>query len=108
MGTYDILTDGEREGQVKCWDNHLILYDIGDDVPTLDGKTSYSIVLREGGYAWIHNNIFLGIEDKPFRDFPIADKYGDWQTTESAMEFYNSASDPFSIVNFEVQKSDCE
>lgn len=108
MGLYDVLVDKGRSAQVKCWESELDTYNIGDEVPALDGRRSYNIVLREGGYAQVVDGTFLGIFEEPLKGYPIADKYGDWHSTDSAKEFYASYSDPLSIASLLAQAEEEE
>lgn len=75
MGVYDSLPGGQ---QVKCWWCDMRLVKIGDAVPELDCERSYSIALREGGYANVLDCTLVSIADTQECDFdPVFDKYGD-------------------------------
>ena len=74
MGCYDTMLAGNKDGQVKLWDNTMREFKIGDSVPSED--RSFSIVMREGGYCNITNGIFVSWTDKPEHPL-IFDKYGE-------------------------------
>jgi len=72
MGVYDVLPGGQ---QVKCWASELEIVEFGDGVMSIDGEETYSIALREGGYANIEKCILMSITKKPEFE-PLLDKYG--------------------------------
>ena len=72
MGVYDILPDGQ---QVKCWERLMREVNYGGKVPSVAGEATYSIALREGGYANIVNCKFISITDKPISP-NVFDKWG--------------------------------
>lgn len=74
MGMYDELPNG---AQVKCWWNELRRVKRGDEVPALDGLTTYQIALIEGDYAQVQDGRFLRISKSPRHRTPIYDKWGD-------------------------------
>jgi len=72
MGAYEMLPNGQ---QVKCWWCEMRGLNFGDTVPEIDNQTSYSIALREGGFANVSDNIFVSVTEKP--DYAIVfDKWG--------------------------------
>jgi len=73
MGVYDILTGGQ---QVKCWKCEMRHVDIGDTVDPIDRVYTYSVALREGGFAHIRDCKYIGIIDTPMPEFPVFDKWG--------------------------------
>lgn len=48
---------------------------MGDKVPEVDGEMTYSIALREGGYANVVSCKFISITDKPL-SWRVLDKWG--------------------------------
>ena len=56
MGVYDILVDGDRSEQVKCWDDLSIkTFHVGDSVPVCLGHDTYTIIFpgrSQRGYGW--------------------------------------------------------
>jgi len=54
MGSYDTLTDGKKDCQVKCFHSNMTVYTIGDLLPDINGTQrmvgtvkSYTIVFPE-------------------------------------------------------------
>jgi hypothetical protein len=50
MGMYDavkISVISSQVCQVKCWDNDMTTYTVGDTVPDVGGFRSYSVALQE-------------------------------------------------------------
>ena len=72
MGVYDILPGGQ---QVKCWNNEMEDIFFGDIVPRVNGEITYSIALREGGYANVTNCEFISITRKSLHSL-VFDKWG--------------------------------
>ncbi len=81
MGVYDILVDGDRSEQVKCWDDlSLKIIHVGDLVPTWMGNDTYTIILPGlgSGFALIVNGVFKGITGQVKNTFePYVTKWGD-------------------------------
>jgi len=75
MGMFDDIEIGDRSGQVKCWDCSLHLYRQGDRVPDLDGVSTYSIAMREGGYVNVIDGVLSSWGVEP-TCLPVFDKYG--------------------------------
>ena len=75
MGLFDTLVDGSNEAQVKLFKNELRIIKPGQKI-SFDVKT-FSVALREGGYAIFRNKIFIKIKSKPLVGKPVFDKYGD-------------------------------
>jgi len=74
MGMYDELPEGQ---QVKCWHNAMITFHPGDEVPQVSGEYTYSLALREGGFAVIRQGVFTGVFGSPAADgLPVFDKWG--------------------------------
>ncbi len=73
MGVYDILIDGDKQAQIKCFDCEMNTYKVGDKIPR---DSSFVIVFppRENKrYAFIKDGVFLGLTDR----YPvIIDKWG--------------------------------
>lgn len=80
MGLFDTIRVGDREGQVKLWDDPIMrLLTVGDEVPKMTGEPAdrlYSIAMREGGYVNIRDGILRSWTDEP-TELPVFDKYGD-------------------------------
>jgi len=78
MGAYDTLvfSDGKYVAQVKCWAvPECNSFKPGDTVPNIDGINTYSIALREGGFANVLANTLSGRTLKPL--YPdVFDKWG--------------------------------
>lgn len=93
MGLFDTFIDGDRQGQVKCFNNDLMCFQPGNTIPeSFYGKT-YCIILREGGYACIENNIFIGIKETPLGT--IYDKWG----VEFSEESKGLLNEPYLLEN---------
>ena len=81
MGVYDMLTDGDRTVQVKCWDCRMVTYHIGDKVPTWADHDTYTIVLPGfigSGFALVVNGVFKGLTNHVKNTFePYVTKWGE-------------------------------
>lgn len=67
MGVYDMLTDGDRTVQVKCWDRLLETFHKGDMVPPYAGEETYTIILpyyEDARFALITKGIFKGLTNE--------------------------------------------
>lgn len=73
MSLYDILPGGQ---QVKCWWEEMWHVQFGDIVPAIYDEPTYSIALREGGFANVIDGIFNSITENPASDM-ILDAWGD-------------------------------
>jgi len=89
MGMYDVFVDEtlneDREIQVKCFDNTLHKYRIGDKVGSLqDYSTYYILDLYSGEFIFIKNNIFIGIIPMLIEgdNTPVFNKFGNKLTCE--------------------------
>lgn len=71
MGIYDILPGNQ---QIKCWWRKMRHVSYGSEVPKVQGESTYSIALREGGFANVIDCQFVNISDKPISK--IFDKWG--------------------------------
>ena len=92
MGVYDILFDDLKQVQVKCFNNEMKGYEIGDKVP-VDGSYVIMFPLREDArFALIGDGLFLGFTDVP-PETPnrIIDKWG------KQLNSYEDFSDPFDV-----------
>jgi hypothetical protein len=65
---------GERNGQVKLWENACLTYHVGDKVGPSGAQ--YSIAMREGGYVHVSDGRIAGWEDYPTPNADVYDKYG--------------------------------
>ena len=72
MSTHDILP-GKQE--VECWWREMRNIPYGSEVPRVKGEFTYSIALREGGFAEIVNCKFVGIFPKS-SVVKVFDKWG--------------------------------
>ena len=79
MSSYDMLPEGS---QVKCWGCEGETKQVGDTVPDL-GLANYTVLVREGGYVKVDNNVIAVIVEDGIRrspeDFPTSiclDKWG--------------------------------
>ena len=85
MGTYDILPGGQ---QVKCWDSEGEDISFGDMVPRVGDEKTYSIALKEGGYANVINCELISITRKP-RCSSVFDKWGNpWNSLQKKSYFF--------------------
>ena len=75
MGMFDTITVGEKNGQVKCWENVMIDCSLGDTVPSIGGHRNYSIAMKEGGYVNVRKNKIDSWTNEPFCRI-VVDKYG--------------------------------
>lgn len=75
MEMYDTIVVGEKEGQVKIWEELLTVYEEGSEVPPFDSYETYSIAMREGGYVNIEHCILKSWTDEPAFQ-PVFDKWG--------------------------------
>lgn len=91
MGVYDILPRGS---QVKCWENRLVCYKVGDNVPSIvGGCSSYIVLLVEGGYVQVEGDKITKIVENEQRkayypeDFkmPCFTKWGDLVETREEL-----------------------
>ena len=79
MGVYDILPNGS---QLKCWKCEMKKLTVGSRVGKLQGKRSYIVVLREGGYVEVRRGKIVKIlEDRQKHhivslETPMFDKFG--------------------------------
>lgn len=93
MGMFDdvVVNEGrrsERRGQVKCWENALYTYRLGDKVPTLGNEKNYGVAMREGGFLWIWERTLSQWMSYPPPGVLIFDKYGDPFTISLIAEPY--------------------
>lgn len=58
MGCFDYVTD---QAQVKCWEEGLKYYRVGDVVPAVAGETTYGVILREGGWLWVEEGVLVEV-----------------------------------------------
>ena len=72
MGVYDILPGGQ---QVKCWWCDMRKVNIGDKVLPVRGLESYSIALREGGFANVFGCVLMSVTEVAMLP-DIVDKWG--------------------------------
>jgi hypothetical protein len=74
MGVYDNLQKPDGSwAQVKVWDSEMRDYRIGDSI---DGESgTYSIGLREGGFANIVNGVYESWTEEPTQE-TVIDKWG--------------------------------
>lgn len=96
MGVYDILPGAQ---QVKCWWSEMRDVNFGDQVPGIHAKgiqqneviLTYSIALREGGYANVTDCRLISVTQKPLHS-TLFDKYGEQieDLSELAGEFGES------------------
>lgn len=86
MGVYDILVPGGQ--QVKCWNNEMEDISFGDMVPRVGDENTYSIALKEGGYANVIDCELISITRKPRCSF-IFDKWGNpWNSFQKKSYFF--------------------
>jgi len=71
MGTYDILPGNQK---VECWWCEARHVPCGCEVPKVQDESTYSIALREGGFANVIDCKFVNISDKPISK--VFDKWG--------------------------------
>ncbi|MBA7671689.1 hypothetical protein ES703_79849 [subsurface metagenome] len=71
MGTYDILPGNQR---VECWWREMRDVPYRCEVPKVRSESTYSIALREGGFANVIGCEFINISDKPISK--VFDKWG--------------------------------
>lgn len=76
VGLYDIIRVGDLEGQVKCWQCEMKHIHVGDRVPRIDNKDTYSIVMREGGFVNVIDGYINSWTLHSSQEF-IYDKWGE-------------------------------
>lgn len=77
MSSYDEIKVGKKRGQVKLWENAMLTYEKGDDVPLIPGENpNFSIAMREGGYINIKNGKVQNWTKNPKFPDNIFDKWG--------------------------------
>ncbi len=80
MGVYDILVDGDRSVQVKCWsDLSLKKILVGEEVPTWNDHDTYTIILPsyDAKFALVVNGVFKGLTNQVKNTFePYVTKWG--------------------------------
>ena len=76
MGLYDIIKVGDLEGQVKCWACELDEFGLGDEVPMVDEKSTYSISMLEGGFVNVIDGRIASWTLHSSQEF-IYDKWGE-------------------------------
>ncbi len=76
MGLYDIIKVGDLEGQVKCWGCEMKYIHVGDIIPMIDNKNSYSIAMREGGFVNVIDGRIASWTSHSSQEF-IYDKWGE-------------------------------
>lgn len=89
MGVYTTIKVGDREGQVKLWNDHDNMIMAGvtvrSAVPDIGMSSAYAISMREGGFVMIYDSkIISWLDDLP-EDYPyrVFDKWGDsWLSNE--------------------------
>jgi hypothetical protein len=94
MGVYDEIMARPRQGQIKCWTNQLHVYHLGDMVPKVNHKETYSVAMREGGYLNVRYSRLITWTDVPMY-VPVFDKYGDPFTTQTMGELDGIFVDPY-------------
>jgi hypothetical protein len=103
MGLYTTIVCDGKQGQVKLWNDHpdyvMTVGTLGGSVPRVDGKNTYAIAMREGGFVHVTNGIIAGwFGEVQGGAFPVYDKYGrSWDG-----ENYKSG-DPFSVENLKSE-----
>lgn len=79
----EVIAEGRGDqglGQVKLWQNLLHEYHLGNKVPAVHGKTTYSVAMREGGFLNIVKRVLVSWTDEAEQD-PVYDKWGGIFTT---------------------------
>jgi len=71
MSSYDTLPGNQR---VKCWWCEMRNVPYGCEVPRIQGESTYSLALREGGFANVIDCQLVNISDKPISK--VFDKWG--------------------------------
>lgn len=81
MSYYDYFVNlkGERYDQIKAWGQSGTIYRIGDEVPSLRGDKSYTILMREGYKIRVENCRITSVIDNIDRHVGVHyyDKWGD-------------------------------
>lgn len=88
MEMYDTIVVGEKEGQVKIWEELLTTYEEGSKVPSFSLHQTYSIAMREGGFVNIEHCILKSWTDEPAFQ-PVFDKWGGyWHGHHKTMPYF--------------------
>jgi hypothetical protein len=76
---YDTIAIGKSEGQVKLWQMACTVLTEGSGVPSVDGRKTYSVAMREGGFVNIERCVITSWTKRPKHRF-VFDKYGNLAT----------------------------